>query len=231
MMAEIAQNLKNVQGRIEEAAKSAGRDPLEVRLISVTKTVDAGRIREAIAAGASCFGENYVQEAREKIEDIGRDCAQWHFIGHLQRNKVKYIFGLFDMIHSVESIRLAEEIDRRANRVGEALKVLIEVNVSGEESKFGIDEKEAIDLIRAASKLEGIRIEGLMTMPPYFDDPEKSRPYFKQLRRLRDRISEEGFENVRMTELSMGMTADFEAAIQEGATMVRVGTAIFGPRL
>jgi len=229
-MGEISQNLANVRKRIEAAAISAGRDPLDVKLITVTKTVDFRRIREAKAAGATCFGENYVQEARQKIEEIGRD-VEWHLIGHLQRNKVKYIFNLFDMIHSVEGIRLAEEIDRRANSIGTQIKVLIQVNISGEESKFGITEKESVDLVRAASRLEGIRIEGLMTMPPFFDDPEKSRPYFQQLRRLRDRIKEEGYENVRMEELSMGMTSDFEAAIQEGATMVRVGTAIFGPRL
>lgn len=230
MMGEISRNLENVRKRIEAATKSAGRDSSDVKLIAVTKTLEAGRVREAVDAGASCFGENYIQEAREKIEEIGRD-VEWHLIGHLQRNKVRYIFGLFDMIHSVESIRLAEEIDRRADKVGVQMKVLIQVNISGEESKFGIDEKEALDLIRSASRLEGIRIEGLMTMPPFFDDPEKSRPYFQQLRRLRDRIVKEGFENVRMDELSMGMTSDFEAAIEEGATMVRVGTAIFGPRV
>jgi len=182
---------------MEQAARRAGRDPGEITLIAVSKTVDIAHIREAIEAGVTILGENYVQEAREKIEQIGHG-IQWHMIGHLQSNKAKYAVSLFDYIHSLDGISLAREIDRRATQKGKKMH---------------------------------ISIEGLMTMPPYFDEPEKARPYFIRLRDLRDRIQKEGIEGVRMDELSMGMSGDFEAAIEEGATMIRVGTAIFGERM
>ncbi len=214
---------------MEQAARRAGRDPGEIKLIAVSKTVEIARIREAIEAGVTILGENYVQEAREKIEEIGHG-IQWHMIGHLQSNKAKYAVTLFDYIHSLDGIALAREIDRRAAQKGKRMRALVEVNLSGETSKFGVGSEAVMELIHQVSPLEHISIEGLMTMPPYFDEPEKARPYFTRLRELRDRIQEEGIEGVRMDELSMGMSGDFEAAIEEGATMVRVGTAIFGER-
>ena len=214
---------------MEQAARRVHRDLGEIKLIAVSKTVEIAHIREAIEAGVTILGENYVQEARDKIEQIGHG-IQWHMIGHLQSNKAKYAVTLFDYIHSVDGISLAREIDRRAAQKGRRVRALLEVNLSGEPSKFGITPEAVMELIHHVSSLEHISVEGLMTMPPYFDEPEKARPYFIRLRELRDRIREEGIEGVRMDELSMGMSGDFEAAIEEGATMVRVGTAIFGER-
>ena len=214
---------------MDQAAGRAGRDPGEIKLVAVSKTVESARIEEAIEAGVTILGENYVQEAREKIERIGHG-VQWHMIGLLQKNKAKHAVTLFDYIHSLDGIPLAQEIDRRAAQKGIRVRALVEVNLSGEASKFGIGSEALMDLVRHVALLKHISIEGLMTMPPYFDEPEKARPYFIRLRELRDRIREEGIEGVRMDELSMGMSGDFEAAIEEGATMVRVGTAIFGER-
>ena len=214
---------------MEQAARRAGRDTRGITLIAVSKTVGIAQIREAIEAGVTILGENYVQEAREKIEQIGHG-IQWHMIGHLQSNKAKYAVTLFDYIHSLDGITLAREIDRRAAQKGKKVRALVEVNLSEEASKFGVGSEEVMELIHYVSSLEHISVEGLMTMPPYFDEPEKARPYFIRLRDLRDRIQKEGIEGVRMDELSMGMSGDFEAAIEEGATIVRVGTAIFGER-
>lgn len=214
---------------MDQAAGRAGRDPGEIKLVAVSKTIESARIQEAIEAGVTILGENYVQEAREKIEKIGHG-VQWHMIGHLQKNKAKHTVTLFDYIHSLDGISLAQEIDRRAGQKGIRVRALVEVNLSGETSKFGIASEAVMDLVRHVALLKHISIEGLMTMPPYFDEPEKARPYFISLRELRDRIREEGIEGVRMDELSMGMSGDFEVAIEEGATMVRVGTAIFGER-
>ena len=214
---------------MDQAANRAGRDAGEIKLVAVSKTVEGARIREAIEAGVTILGENYVQEAREKVEEIGHG-IQWHMIGHLQSNKAKYAVTLFDYIHSIDGISLAREIDRRAEQKGRRVRALVEVNLSGESSKFGIGSEAVMDLIHHVGTLKHISIEGLMTMPPYFDEPEKARPYFIRLREFRDRIQKEGIEGVRMDELSMGMSGDFEAAIEEGATMIRVGTAIFGER-
>jgi pyridoxal phosphate enzyme (YggS family) len=214
---------------MDQAAGRAGRDPGEIKLVAVSKTIESARVREAIEAGVTILGENYVQEAREKIEEIGHG-VQWHMIGHLQKNKAKHAVTLFDYIHSLDGIPLAQEIDRRAAQKGRSVRGLVEVNLSGEASKFGIGSETVMDLIYHVAPLKHISIEGLMTMPPYFDEPEKARPYFIRLRELRDRIQKEGIEGVRMDELSMGMSGDFEVAIEEGATMVRVGTAIFGER-
>ncbi len=214
---------------MEGAARRAGREPGEIKLIAVSKTVEIAHIREAIEAGVTILGENYVQEAREKIGEIGHG-IQWHMIGHLQSNKAKYAIDLFDYIHSLDGIPLARELDRRAAQKGRMVRALVEVNLSGETSKFGVASGAVMELIHHVISLEHISIEGLMTMPPYFDEPEKARPFFIRLRELRDRIQKEGIEGVRMDELSMGMSGDFEAAIEEGATMVRVGTAIFGER-
>jgi pyridoxal phosphate enzyme (YggS family) len=198
--------------------------------MAVSKTVVLERIREALEAGITLLGENYVQEAREKIPAIGH-AAEWHMIGHLQTNKVKYVVNLFDWIHSVDRLELARELDKRAGQNNRRLNVLIEVNVSGEESKNGMEPDAALELVRQVSLLPNISVHGLMTMPPYSDNPENSRPYFQALRKLRDEISAAAIPNIRMDELSMGMTDDFEVAIEEGTTIIRVGRAIFGKRL
>jgi len=225
----IAENIRNVQERIAVAAKRAHRDPSSVKLVVVTKTVDQGRIREAVAAGAMILGENRVQEAREKIAALG-PVASWHLIGHLQANKAKYAVTLFYLIHSVDSIVLAQEIDRQAEKNNKVQDILVEVNISGEASKAGVRVEDAAGLIREASMLPHIRVHGLMTMPPYSEDPEASRPFFRKLRELSERIAQENIPHVAMKELSMGMSGDFEVAVEEGATLVRVGTAIFGKR-
>lgn len=226
----IAENLKLVQDRIAAAARRAGRDPLSVTLVTVTKTVSPERVREAVAAGARVLGENRVQEARDKIEQLG-GIAGWHLIGTLQKNKAKYAVRLFDLIHSVDSIDLAREIDRQAAKAGKTQDVLIEVNIAGEASKSGAPERETAGLVKAASALGCIRVRGLMTMPPWSADPEDSRPWFRRLRELAESIMNEGIPGVSLRELSMGMSGDFEAAVEEGATLVRVGTAIFGARI
>jgi pyridoxal phosphate enzyme (YggS family) len=225
-MASIKENLLGVMERIEKAARKVGRDPNEIKLVAVSKTVEAARIKEAIEAGVSILGENYVQEAQKKIEEVGRPVS-WHFIGHLQSNKVKYAIRLFDMIHSLDSIPLAEELNRRAEQADRVIRVMIEVNLSKEATKFGTDEEVVVNLAKSIQNLKHLFLEGLMTMPPYFDSPEMSRPYYIALRALKERMVKEG---VPMKELSMGMSNDFEIAIEEGATYVRVGTAIFGPR-
>ncbi len=225
----IADNLRTVMDRIASAARRAGREPSSVRLVVVTKTVDAGRIREAVRAGALILGENRVQEAKEKIEQLGA-IASWHLIGHLQTNKAKYAVKLFDLIHSVDNRELAKEIDRQAKKTRKVQNVLIEVNIAGEQSKAGVAIKEAPALARELSELKNVSIQGLMTVPPFSDNPEDSRPYFRVLRELAEGISREGISNVSMKELSMGMSGDYEVAVEEGATMVRVGTAIFGER-
>jgi pyridoxal phosphate enzyme (YggS family) len=225
-MSTIKENYLKVIERIEEAARRAGRDLREIKLVAVSKTVEAAPIKEAIEAGASILGENYVQEAQKKIEEIGRSVA-WHFIGHLQSNKAKHTVQLFDMIHSLDSIPLAEELNRRAGKADKVMRVLLEVNISGEATKFGTDEDRVLNLAKRILDLNHLSLEGLMTMPPYFDSPEMSRPYFIKLRELKERMVREG---IPVKELSMGMSNDFEIAIEEGATYVRVGTAIFGPR-
>ena len=225
----IADNLKNIHDRIAAAAKRAGRDPSSVQLIVVTKTVDAERIREAVAAGAAILGENRVQEAKEKIEKLGQ-IASWHLIGHLQTNKAKYAVKLFDMIHSVDNLDLAKELDKQAGKIGKIQNVLIEVSIAGESAKAGVDLQEAAGLIREAAKLKHIAIKGLMAVPPLLDNPEMVRPYFQRLRELAAGIAQENIPNVSLQELSMGMSGDFETAVEEGSTVVRVGTAIFGKR-
>ena len=225
-MPTVKENLLRVMEKIEEAARKIGRDPNEIKLVAVSKTVEVARIMEAIEAGISILGENYVQEAQKKIEEIGRPVS-WHFIGHLQTNKAKYAIRLFDMIHSLDSVPLAEELNRRAEQADRVMKVMIEVNLSKEATKFGTDEEVVMNLAKRIQNLNHLSLEGLMTMPPYFDSPELSRPYYIALRALKERMVKEG---VPMKDLSMGMSNDFEIAIEEGATYVRVGTAIFGPR-
>jgi pyridoxal phosphate enzyme (YggS family) len=225
----IADNLKTVTDRIAAAARRAGRDPASVRLVVVTKTVDAARVREAVAAGAVILGENRVREARDKIEQLGR-IAPWHLIGRLQTNKAKYAVGLFDLIHSVDGLGLARELDKQAAKHGKVQDVLIEVSIAGEAAKAGVAVSEAATLVRDAAKLRHLSIKGLMTVPPYSEDPEDSRPYFRTLRELAERIAGEKIPGVSMRELSMGMSGDYAVAVEEGATMVRVGSAIFGER-
>jgi pyridoxal phosphate enzyme (YggS family) len=225
-MSSVKENLLKVRERIERAAQKAGRDPKEIKLVAVSKTVEVDRIKEAIEAGVSILGENYVQEAQEKIEALGKSVS-WHFIGHLQSNKAKYAVRLFDVIHSIDSIPLAEELNRRAEQPDRVIRVMIEVNLSKEATKFGTDEERVLNLARRIQNLDHLSLEGLMTMPPYFDSQEMSRPYYVALRELKDRMVKEG---IPLKELSMGMSNDFEIAVEEGATYVRVGTAIFGPR-
>jgi len=227
---KIAANLAGVRERITAAAERSGRAPDEVVLVVVTKVRTIEEIREAIAAGAADLGENYVQEMVEKasaLEDAG---IRWHAIGHLQTNKVRQIAPFVSLIHSVDSLRVAREVDKRAAANGRKQPVLLEVNVAGEGSKFGLDEEGLFELAPQVVKLANARLAGLMTMVPYSDDPEASRPYYRRLRELRDELVVRGIPGDNMKQLSMGMTSDFEVAVEEGATLVRVGTAIFGPR-
>ncbi|MCD6138701.1 MAG: YggS family pyridoxal phosphate-dependent enzyme [Deltaproteobacteria bacterium] len=226
----IESRLKMVRDRIANAAIACNRDPESIRLVAATKTVPADRIRLAIMAGIRDVGENYVQEAREKIESLKDEEVSWHFIGRLQTNKAKYAVRMFDLIHSVDSLKLANELNKRAAKIEKVQKILIQVNISGEKTKSGIETERAIDLVRQIAALGNVAICGLMTLPPYFNAPEKVRPYFKSLKILQERIRDAHIPNVGMDELSMGMSGDFETAIEEGATIVRIGTAIFGER-
>jgi len=226
----LKDRLERVKERIRIAAEACHR-PLEgIRLVAVSKTMPAKIVREAIEAGVTDLGENYIQEAREKIHSLARYPVNWHFIGHLQSNKARYAVRMFDLIHSVDSLKLAKEIDKYAKKIDKIQSVLIQINVAREDSKSGIYVESALKLSTDISRLENVAVKGLMTMPPFFNAPEKVRPYFAALRKLRDRINAEDIPNITMDELSMGMTGDFEAAIAEGATMVRIGTAIFGER-
>ncbi|MDJ0666032.1 MAG: YggS family pyridoxal phosphate-dependent enzyme [Desulfobacterales bacterium] len=223
-------NIEHIRNRIKAAAESCGRRPESIQLVAVSKTIPVERVKAAVVEGINIMGENYIQEARAKIEALADMPVSWHFIGHLQRNKAKFAVQLFDLIHSVDSIRLAREIDKQAGKIAKNQAILIQVNTGKEATKTGIYEEDAMALVREAAQLENVRIKGLMTLPPYFNAPDKVRPYFQALRRLRDRIAEEAIPGVEMEALSMGMTGDFETAIEEGATMVRIGTAIFGER-
>ena len=226
----IRTNIEAVEERICSACKRAGRDRSEVRLICVTKTKPVEMLQEAYDAGQRDFGENKVQEICRKKPDLP-SAIRWHMIGHLQRNKVRQLIGQTAMIHSVDSLRLAETISAEAVRAGIRIPVLIEVNMAGEESKFGLAKEDVEELVRAAAALEGIQISGLMTIAPYTEDPETNRPYFAGLRELAVDIGQKCIDNVSMSVLSMGMTGDFEVAIEEGATHIRVGTGIFGERI
>jgi len=229
MESTVKANIERIRSAIAGAALRAGRKVSDVRLMAVTKTVDDGRIMEAIEAGVDIIGESYVQEAKRKIEKMGRN-IDWHLIGHLQSNKAKYAVKLFDMIHSVGRMDLAVELDRRAGAADLAMKILIEVNISGEKTKSGVPYDDAMQLVKEISSLDNLSIQGLMTMAPWFDNPEDARPYFAALRELKDRIIDENIDRVEMRELSMGMSGDYEVAVEEGATIVRVGRSIFGER-
>jgi pyridoxal phosphate enzyme (YggS family) len=229
MSALIKEQIDIIRQRIAEAARKSGRPASAVRLMAVTKTVDDRRIMQAIDAGVDMIGENYVQEARRKIELMGKS-IEWHLIGHLQTNKAKHAVRLFDMIHSLDRIELARELDRRSRMSGVVTGVLVEVNISGEETKRGVAHRDALPLIREVSALKNISVQGLMTMPPWFDDPEEARPFFIALRELQDRVAAENLPRVQMQELSMGMSQDYQVAVEEGATIVRIGRSIFGER-
>jgi pyridoxal phosphate enzyme (YggS family) len=225
----INTNLQEIKERIRSAALAAGRAPDSVVLVAVSKTRPVGDVCEACRSGQTVFGENYVQELIAKTTEV-HDPVEWHFIGHLQSNKVKYIAGLTTLIHSVDRLSLAQEISRQWGKLGRCCDILLQVNISGEASKSGTTEADAQQLVREVALLPNVRVKGLMTMPPFFDDPEAARPFFAALRRLSQSIAAENVPGVVMEELSMGMSGDFEAAIQEGATLVRVGTSIFGQR-
>jgi PLP dependent protein len=221
----IADSIKNVREKIEKACDRSGRDPDEVTLVAVTKTVDAEKIKTAIQYGLKHFGENYVQEARAKIDHIGNEGISWHMIGYVQTNKVKYIQGRFDFIHSVDRWELLEKLEK----YGRPMKALFELNLSKEATKHGMDEGGLKRLFEKVGSLQYIKPVGLMTMAPYADDPEKVRAIFSTLRKTLEKMNKEFSQD--MKELSMGMSSDFEVAIEEGATMVRVGTALFGERI
>jgi hypothetical protein len=226
MVGEIWERLDRVRGRIEAAALRSGRPGSAVTLVAVSKTAPVETIREAVAAGVRILGENRVQEARDKIAALP-GLAEWHLVGHLQTNKAKLAVGLFDRILSLDSVRLAQELDRHAAETGRRLRCLIQVNVGGEAQKNGVAEEEVRPLLDAAAGLRHIVVEGLMALPPFLPEPEAVRPFFRRLRGLRDKLAAEGLD---LPDLSMGMTHDFEVAVEEGATLVRIGTAIFGPR-
>lgn len=230
MRTAVRDNLTRVVSRMQAAAKACGRAPGDIRLVVVGKTFSARHIAEAIAAGADIIGESYIQEARDKLDALLHEPVQWHFIGHLQTNKAKYAVRMFDLIHTVDSMKLGLELDRHARKAGKVQEVLIQVNLADETQKSGVSRRQAIALTRDLGTLESIKVRGLMMIPPYFDDPERARPFFSDLRRLRDELHSLQIPNADMRELSMGMTGDFEAAIEEGATLVRIGSAIFGER-
>lgn len=225
----IQENLAHVRERIAIACAGSGRSENEVKLVAVSKFKPVSDIEEAIGAGQTVFGENRVQELCDKYQILGQK-VEWHLIGHLQRNKVKYIIDKAAMIHSVDSIRLAEQISAEAVKAGVIMPVLLEVNVAREESKFGFFIEEAEEAVRKMGMMPGLKVKGLMTIAPFVEDAEENRKYFKKLYELYVDIRSKNIDNIEMVDLSMGMTGDYEVAIEEGATMVRVGTGIFGSR-
>lgn len=225
----IEANLGRIRERVASAARKARRDPEGVLVLAISKTIPVDRIRAAVSAGQVHFGENRVQEARDKIPQLP-DGLIWHLVGHLQSNKTKYCPDLFHWIHSIDSIPLAREVARRYREKGKVCRALVQVSVSGEEVKFGCEPDETADILKVLIEEEGTEPVGLMTMPPFDPDPEVSRPWFRALRQLRDDLVGQGLPENSLKELSMGMTGDFEVAVEEGATIVRIGTAIFGER-
>lgn len=228
-MSVIVENLETVREKIAAAAQRVGRDPAEIKLVAVTKTVDVPTIEEGIKAGITAIGENRVQEIRKKYPEI-QSPVEWHLIGHLQTNKVKYIIDKVDLIHSLDRYSLAQEISKRAQQAGTTMSVLVQVNVAEEETKFGLKVEETEEFIKEVTQLEGIKILGLMTMAPYVENPEEVRFVFKKLKELSEKIGNLNLPQVEMKYLSMGMSNDYEVAIEEGANIVRVGSAIFGAR-
>ena len=229
-MTDIRQNLLAIQAQVRETALGCGRNPDEVRLIGVSKKKSVELVTAAIEAGATDLGENYIQEATAKIDDIGRDRACWHFIGHLQSNKARFAVPYFDLIHTVDKVKLAKEINKQAAKYGKRQQILLQVNIGEEDTKSGATVGDAVALALDVTEFPNLELKGLMCMPPFFDDPEDARPYFRHLVKIRDEIVRAGVPAENMAELSMGMSNDFKVAIEEGATLVRVGTAIFGSR-
>jgi len=229
-MDDIRQRLKEVKDEISQAAIRCGRNPEEITLVTVSKTKSPKTILQAIDGGVEILAENYIQEAVEKIEAIRSKKALWHFIGHLQSNKAKVAVKYFDLIHTVDTLKLAQEINRQAEKLGKIQKILIQINISQEETKSGAEAEDAIELAETLSNLKHLSLRGVMGMPPFFDDPEGARPYFRKLAQIKDAIKGENISGISMEHLSMGMSGDFKVAIEEGATMVRIGTAIFGSR-
>ena len=229
-MKTIKNNLDIINQQIDKAALSHNRAPEGIELIAVSKKKSAKAIQEARSAGAKHFGESYIQEAIEKIETIADDSITWHFIGHLQSNKAKFAVQYFEYIHAIDKFKLAKQINKQAQKIDKIQKILIQVNIGDELTKSGTRIEETIELIKQVQGLENLSVQGLMCMPPYFEDPENARVYFKQMVEIKEQIKAENFENISMNHLSMGMSNDFKVAIEEGATMVRVGTSIFGER-
>jgi PLP dependent protein len=225
-MGTVKDNLETINKKIKEAALKVNRDPQEIKLVAVTKTATLEQIKEAINEGVKIIGENKVQEATEKYQVLTTE-VKWHLIGHLQTNKVKYAVEIFDLIHSVDSIKLAKEIDNRSVQFKKIIDVLIEVNISGEETKYGYNPEKVEAFLKEISEFSGIRVRGLMTIAPISKNKEEVRPYFRRLRELSERIRDKNIKNIKMDYLSMGMTDDFEIAIEEGANMVRIGRGIF----
>lgn len=231
----LAARFEDVKARVAAAAENCGRKSDEITLIAISKTHPASLVNELIKLGATDLGENRVQEAETKIPEVGQSeegkSARWHLVGHLQANKARRALNLFDVIHSLDSVDLARRLDRLCGEVGrKSLPLLIQVDLGHEETKTGVDEKELLQLAETVQQLERLELIGLMTLPPFFEDPKQARPYFRRLRELRDDLARKGAFGERGGELSMGMTHDFSIAIEEGATMVRIGTAIFGER-
>ncbi len=226
----IAQNLTHIESRITTACQRAGRSRDEVTLIAVSKTVEPERVRVALAAGIKVLGENRVQEALTKMPEFAEANVQWHLIGHLQSNKARKAVESFAAIHTVDSFKLAERLAAAAGELGKQLPVLIEVNVGDEASKAGVTEAEVLPLCEQVARLPHLALQGLMAVPPFLDNPEQVRPYFRRLRQLRDEAVKAGIVPASFTQLSMGMSNDFEAAIEEGATFIRIGSALFGAR-
>jgi PLP dependent protein len=226
----VAENVEIIKKRIREICLRCGRKPEDVLLLGVSKTFGVDKIQEAVSAGLFDIGENYTQELVEKRNQWNDQRVRWHFIGHLQTNKIKYIADYIHLIHSVDNDRVAEELQKRADRVNRTIDVLVEVHTTDEATKFGVLPDQTCDLIKRISAFNRVRVKGLMTMGPFSDDPDDSRPSFQQLADLARRITKEAIENVEMRHLSMGMSHDFEVAIEEGATIVRIGTSVFGER-
>ena len=229
-MSDIAANLAAVRSRLEQAARAAGRNPADIRLVAISKMFPADAVRDAFAAGQVDFGENRVQEALQKIRATAELHSRWHLVGHLQTNKARKVVGPFAYVHSVDRLELMTRLDQAAAAEGTSPKLLIQVDMAGEATKFGAAEADLPALFEAAGRLQSAEVVGLMVLPPYAEDPEVARPWFKRLREIREGLARNGIPAERLRELSMGMSHDFHVAVEEGATIVRVGTAIFGTR-
>jgi pyridoxal phosphate enzyme (YggS family) len=229
-MIDIKANLQHIQDQIKKTAIKAGRNPAEIRLVAVSKKMPSSAIKKALNAGQVIFGENYLQDAQKKIKELGAG-PEWHFIGHIQSNKAKNIADLFHVVHTVDRLKLAKALDKEAGKIGKKLSVLVQINIGKEMQKSGVMPEQAENLLEVLQKFQHLQVKGLMTIPPYKNDPEDVRPFFRAMRNLKEQFAGKGyFSNTSLIELSMGMSHDYQVAIEEGATLVRIGTAIFGPR-